>query len=62
MANKINVQIGFSADKSGLNDIYNILKNIQIEANKAGSLGTLTDELSQASIEAKKLESILNSA
>jgi TP901 family phage tail tape measure protein len=62
MANKINFQIGFNVDRSGLNEIKSALQQIQQQANQAMQSGTLTNELKEASTAARQLESILNSS
>ena len=61
MAN-INIKVGYTVDKTGLNEIKKQLDNIRSEVNKADSLGKLTPELKEASAAASQLEKILNSA
>lgn len=62
MANRINFQVGYTVDKTGLNEVQNALKQIQIEANKAGKSSTLTAELNEASKAAQQLQTILNNS
>ena len=59
---RIDIQMNFTANKANLNEISTLLKQIQNEASKASLSGTLTSDLSKASVEAKKLENILNDA
>lgn len=61
MAN-INIKVGYTVDKTGLNEIKKQLDSIRTEANKADTLGKLTPELKEASVAATQLEKILNSA
>jgi hypothetical protein len=60
--NKIQFEIGYTVNKSGLNEAIKALQQVQKEADKAFSAGTLTDELDQAAAAAHELENILNSA
>lgn len=62
MANRIDFQVGYTIDKSGLNEVQNALKQVQLEANKASRSGTLTNELKEASKAAQQLQTILNDA
>ena len=59
---RIDVQMNFTANKAGLNEISAMLKQIQSEALKASLSGTLTNDLKQAASEARKLENILNNS
>lgn len=59
---RIDVQMNFTANKTGLNEISTLLKQIQSEAAKASLSGTLTNDLSKAADEARRLENILNSS
>ena len=58
--NQIKIGVGFQVDKTGLSDLQNSLKQIQIEAAKAGNANQLTDSLKQSAQAAEQLESILN--
>ncbi|MCC8068723.1 MAG: phage tail tape measure protein, partial [Ruminococcus sp.] len=62
MANKINFQVGYTVDKSGLNEVQNALKQVQQEAASAELSGNLTTELESAAEAAASLSSILNEA
>ena len=62
MANRIDIQVGYTVDKTGLNEVQNALKQVQLEANKASKSGTLTNELKEASNAAQKLQTMLNNA
>ena len=62
MAGRVNVEVGFTVNKAGLNDLVSSLQKIQQDMQKAGSSGTLTKELQNAGAAAKELESILNSS
>ena len=59
---RIDVQMNFTANKSSLNEISTLLKQIQSEASKASLAGTLTDDLKNAANEARRLENILNNS
>ena len=59
---RIDVQMNFTANKTGLNDVLTMLKQIQSEASKASLSGNLNQDLKQASETAKQLENILNSS
>ena len=59
---RIDVQMNFTANKTGLNEILTMLKQIQSEASKASLSGNLNQDLKQASETAKQLENILNSS
>ena len=59
---RIDVQMNFTANKTGLNEILTMLKQIEAEASKASLSGTLNQDLKQASETAKQLENILNSS
>ena len=59
---RIDVQMNFTTNKAGLNEVSTLLRQIQSEASKASLSGTLTNDLSRAADEAKKLEIILNDA
>ena len=59
---RIDVQMNFTANKTGLNEISTLLKQIQSEASKASLSGTLTNDLKEAANEAKRLENILNNS
>ena len=61
MAN-VNIKVGYTVDKTGLNEIKKQLTDIRMEAEKAKMSGQLTDGLKEASAAATKLENILNSA
>ena len=61
MAN-VNIKVGYTVDKTGLNEIKKQLSDIRIEAEKAKMSGQLTTGLKEASDAASKLEHILNSA
>ena len=58
--NQIKIGVGFQIDKSGLSELQNSLKQIQIEAAKAGGSNKLTNELKQSAQAAEQLENILN--
>lgn len=58
--NQIKIGVGFQIDKSGLGELQNSLKQIQIEAAKAGGSNKLTNELKQSAQAAEQLENILN--
>lgn len=62
MANRIEFQVGYTVDKSGLNEIISALRQVQTEVAKAGDNGQLTNEFREASKAAQDLESILNSS
>lgn len=62
MANRIDIQVGYTVDKAGLNEIQTALRQVQLEANKASKAGTLTNELKEASKAAQQLQTILNDA
>ena len=61
MAN-VNVKVGYTVDKTGLNEIKRQLTDIRLEAAQAKLSGNLTKDLEEASRAASQLEDILNSA
>ena len=61
MAN-INVKVGYTVDKTGLNEIKKQLTDLRLEAAQAKLSGNLTKDLEAASKAASQLEDILNSA
>ena len=61
MAN-VNIKVGYTVDKAGLNEIKKALTDIRVEAKTSDVLGKLTPELKEASKAATQLENILNSA
>ena len=61
MAN-VNVKVGYTVDKTGLNEIKRQLTDIRLEAAQAKLSGNLTKDLEEASHAASQLEDILNSA
>ena len=61
MAN-VNVKVGYTIDKTGLNEIKKQLADLRVEAKTADVLGNLTPQLKEAGQAAAKLEDILNSA
>ena len=61
MAN-VNVKVGYTIDKTGLNEIKRQLTDIRLEAAQAKLSGNLTKDLEEASRAASQLEDILNSA
>ena len=61
MAN-VNIKVGYTVDKTGLNEIKKQLADIRVEAASAKMSGKLTDDLEKASKAATELENILNSA
>ena len=60
--NKINFEVGYTVNKSGLTEIQNALKQVQEAAKSADLTGTLTPELKKASDEAQQLTKIFNEA
>lgn len=61
MAN-VNVKVGYTIDKTGLNEIKRQLTDIRLEAAQAKLSGNLTKDLQEASKAASQLEDILNSS
>ena len=61
MAN-VNIKVGYTIDKTGLNEIKRQLTDIKTQAAQAKLSGNLTDGLKEASKAASQLENILNSA
>jgi hypothetical protein len=61
MAN-VNIKVGYTVDKTGLNEIKKQLADIRVEAASAKMSGKLTEDLQNASKAATQLENILNSA
>ena len=61
MAN-VNIKVGYTVDKTGLNEIKKQLTDIRVEAASAKMSGKLTEDLQNASKAATQLENILNSA
>lgn len=61
MAN-VNIKVGYTIDKTGLNEIKKQLSDIRAEAKNADTFGKMTPELKEASNAAAQLEKILNSA
>ena len=61
MAN-VNIKVGYTIDKNGLNEIKRQLTDIRLEAAQAKLSGHLTEDLKEASNAASQLEDILNSA
>ena len=61
MAN-VNVKVGYTIDKTGLNEIKRQLTDLRLEAAQAKLSGNLTKDLETASKAASQLEDILNSA
>ena len=61
MAN-VNIKVGYTVDKTGLNEIKRQLTDIRLEAAQAKLSGNLTKDLEEASHAASQLEDILNSA
>ena len=59
MANnsKVNIGVGFTVDKAGLEEIQSLFQRITNKANNAGK--GLTDELKRAGQTASTLDSIL---
>lgn len=60
MARKIDFQLGFTVDKAQLTELQQVLKQIQKDAESATGTGSIATQLSKASVEAEKLERILN--
>ena len=58
----INLKVGYTIDKNGLNDLKRQLIDIQWQAAHAKTTGTLTQDLKDAGEAASKLEDILNSS
>ena len=61
MAN-VNIKVGYTVDKTSLNEIKRQLTDIRLEAAQAKLSGRLTEDLKEASKAADQLEDILNSA
>lgn len=59
MAN-VNVKVGYTVDKTGLNELKKQLTDIRVEAANAKLAGRLTEDLEKASIAAGKLEDALD--
>lgn len=59
---RIDVQMNFTANKAGLNEISSMLRQIQTDASKASLSGTITKDLKEAANEARRLENILNNS
>ena len=59
MAN-VNVKVGYTIDKTGLNELKKQLTDIRVEAANAKLAGRLTEDLEKASIAAGKLEDALD--
>ena len=59
MAN-VNVKVGYTVDKTGLNELKKQLTDIRVEAANAKLTGKLTEDLEKASIAAGKLEDALD--
>ena len=59
MAN-VNVKVGYTVDKTGLNELKKQLTDIRVEAANAKLAGKLTEDLEKASIAAGKLEDALD--
>ena len=60
MARKIDFQLGVTVDKAQLTELQQVLKQIQKDAESATGTGSIATQLSKASVEAEKLERILN--
>ena len=60
MANRIDFQVGYTVDKTGLNEIKSSLQAIQKEARGMSNSSGLSDELKKAATAAKELETILD--
>ena len=59
MAN-VNVKVGYTVDKTGLNELKKQLTDIRVESANAKLAGRLTEDLEKASIAAGKLEDALD--
>ena len=62
MANDINVKVGYTVDKNGLNELKKELTLIRTEAAQAKMSGNLKEGLEEASKAASQLEEILNNS
>ena len=58
----VNFKVGYTIDKTSLNEIKRQLTDIRLEAAQAKMSGRLTEDLKEASKAADQLEDILNSA
>ena len=60
--NQIKIGVGFQIDKTGLNELQNSLKQIQITASNATSNDKMTQSLREAASAAKVVDTALEKA